>query len=169
MPADDPEPAGSPSLNALADPETRDALCTWAGLTAESQAEEGAAGQDCETVSAQCRLAVGVAVLAGDFLTLAPEAFGAPDDGAPDDGAPDDAPIDLEPLLGCPVSVEEVDACAAELIALIARRSPEGGGCGTAAPAALELGLADVFALGSCIGVALRCPDLLQGFLAPAG
>lgn len=133
-----PEPAdeGSRIWEVLLDPESIDALCRIAGVSAG-----GAAGGDCDQIVDQCQ---GVAAVFGAL--------------GPGPAAPD---VDLEPLLGCPISASQLDVCLAQVLERGIELYGDDVTCG--AQALPDVDPASLALVPGCIAVALRCPDLLGG------
>lgn len=138
---EEPEPEASRIWEVLTEPDSIDALCRIAGVSAQ-----GAGMVDCDEIVDQCR------DVAGALETLG--SFGA---GA----APADA--DLEPLLGCPITASQLDVCLAQVLERGIELYGEGVTCG--AEAVPEVDAASLVLVPGCLAVALRCPDLLGGML----
>lgn len=159
LPADEPadEPPPTPvevgALQALAEPAAREAFCGWIGASAANVAAQFGADLPCADAVDRCRETTSDPRFAGT-LQAAAGLVGAAGD--------------LQAVLGCPVSVGTLDACLGELIPVAVARYPEGPNCGRAAPAA-PLGLKDLATLGSCVQVAVDCPELLRQLLAAGG
>jgi hypothetical protein len=137
----EPEPEGSRIWEVLTEPESIDALCRIAGVSAP-----GGGMLDCGEIVDQCREAAGALETLGSF--------GA---GA----APPDA--DLEPLLGCPITASQLDVCLAQVLERGIELYGDGVTCG--AEAAPDVDAASLLLVPGCLVVALRCPDLLGGML----
>jgi hypothetical protein len=135
----------SQSLAALSSPEVREAFCGWFGAAAVGLGDTLGQPVECETVVDECRQAVQEPAMMG---------LGAPADGV-------DVPGDLEALLGCPVSLGELDACVAQLLDLVVERSAPGPACEPAAPNT-ELSFSDLRSLPDCVTVLVQCPELLD-------
>jgi hypothetical protein len=156
LPADGPveeQPAASGALQALAEPAAREAFCGWIGASAANVATQFGAELSCSAAVDRCRETTSDPRFGGT-LQAAAGLVGAAGD--------------LRGVLGCPVSVGTLDACLGELIPVAVARYPEGPNCGRAAPAA-PLALSDLAALGSCLQVAVDCPELLRQLLATGG
>src|SRR5690606_7490483 len=140
----EPEPSASRTFGVLAERTALDAVCRWIGVSSVAGTEAARDPGACSAVVDDCRSDV--------------EAVLGRDDGAAGVRVP---PTDLEGLLGCPLTLAELDGCIA---AALERGIDEYGssiGCDMPAlPAVDPLAL-----LGSaeCIGVALRCPELVVG------
>lgn len=137
----EPEPEGSRIWQVLTEPESIDALCRIAGVSAQ-----GAGMVECDEIVDQCRAAAGA--------LEALESFGA---GA----APPDA--DLEPILGCPITASQLDVCLAQVLERGIELYGDGVTCGT--EAAPEVDATSLVLVPGCLVVGLRCPDLLGGML----
>ena len=74
--------------------------------------------------------------------------------------APD---VDLEPILGCPVSASQLDVCLAQVLERGIELYGADVACG--AQALPEVDPASLALVPGCVVVALRCPDLLGGML----
>jgi hypothetical protein len=135
----EPEPEGSRIWEVLTDPESIDALCRLVGVSAR-----GTAMLDCDETVEQCR-----------DVASALETLGGFGSGV---AAPD---VDLEPLLGCPVSASQLDVCLAQAL----ERGIElyGDAVTCAAMATPEVEIASLALVPGCIAVVLSCPDLLGG------
>ncbi|HEU4576905.1 MAG TPA: hypothetical protein VFS67_01525 [Polyangiaceae bacterium] len=158
LPADGPAeeeqaPAASGALQALAEPAAREAFCGWIGASAANVAGQFGADLRCSDAVDRCRASTSDPRFAGT-LQAAAGLVGAAGD--------------LQGVLGCPLAISTLDACLAELIPVAVARYPEGPKCGRAAPAA-PLGLEDLATLGSCVQVAVDCPELLRQLLATRG
>ena len=141
------ETPASQTLQRLGEPDSVEAACRLVGVAATNLGPAAPdAASRCEAVVDDCR-----DTLAG---------FEAPADVEVPDG-------NLEALLGCELSLAELDACVAGVIGN-ARDAYAGSlDCGAAtAPAPDALGL---LASPACFIVALRCPQILMslGALGP--
>jgi hypothetical protein len=148
-----PAPAAGGALQALAQPAAREAFCGWIGASAANVAAQLGADLPCSDAVNRCRETTSDPRFSGTLLAAAGLVGAAGD---------------LEGVLGCPVSAGTLDACLGELIPVAVERYPEGPNCGRAAPAA-PLGLNDLATLGSCVQVAVDCPELLRQLLAAGG
>jgi hypothetical protein len=120
------------------------------------QSLNGVAGADaaatCSQVVEQCRSAV------GGFLEQADEAETAPGGEAAGSGAAPEG--DLQGLLGCPVTLTELDGCVAQILERGRDTYAAGVSCESASPP--EVDPAFLFTVPACFGVVLRCPELLS-------
>lgn len=142
-----PEPAPSRTFELLSEQGSLDAVCRLIGVSSVA----GAAAPDraaCSSAVDECR-------------SNAEAALGAEGDAA-GVALP---PADLEALLGCPLTLPELDGC----IAAALERGIEqyGGSIGCDMPALPAVNTLALFASPACIGVALRCPELIASFAGP--
>jgi hypothetical protein len=130
-----PEPAADSRVFAvLSRPESVDAVCRLIGVSAPPGAQGGCAG----AVDA-CRTSLG-GVLGGR-------------------PAPELPSRDLEPLLGCPLTLAQLDGCIAGVLERGVATYGSAVGCDMPAPPAVDpLAL---FASPECLAVALFCPELV--------
>jgi hypothetical protein len=135
------EPAASRTFEVLSERTSLDVVCRFIGVS--SAAGTGAADREaCSSVVEDCRANVD-AVL------------GAEGD-APPLGLP---PTDLEALLGCPLTLTELDSCIAAALERGIDQYGSSIGCDMPAPPAVNT--IALFASPACIGVVLRCPELI--------
>lgn len=120
-------------FSVLARPESVDAVCRVIGASAAR-----AAPGECASVVESCREGLGSA-LGGRRSPELPDA-------------------DLEPLVGCPLTIGALDGCIAGVLERGVDRYGSALGCDTPAPPAIDT-LA-LFASPECLVVALFCPDL---------
>ena len=132
----EPEDDESRIWEVFTDPDSIDALCRIAGVSAGGA--QGAMA-DCDAIVDQCRDVA--SVLGG--LGAGP-------------ATPD---VDLEPLLGCPLSASQLDVCLAQVLERGIELYGADVACG--AQALPEVDPASLALVPGCIVVALRCPDLL--------
>ena len=138
----EPEPAPSRTLEVLSERTSLDVVCRWIGVS--SVAGTGAAGNSaaCSAVVDDCRAGV------EDVL------------GSGDGPAVSLPPVDLEGLFGCPLTLPELDGCIG---AALERGVDQFGAIDCDMPAPPPLSTFALFASAECLGVALRCPELLAG------
>ena len=143
--ADSAEPGGSQILAVLAEPETLDVACRFIGVSSRNVAGSSASVASCERVVEQCQSTVGV--------------LGRQD---VEGGAvgPDLGDGDLQGLLGCPVTVVELDACIAQILERGRDRYASDVSCETTTLP--EIDPAFLLTVPACFGVVLRCPELLS-------
>lgn len=125
----------------LAEEPVRDALCAWA--VASSAPEPS-----CEGAFQRCQVSLGALSLVGGRLSTSLAGL--------------DQPVNLEPLLGCPASLDDLDACGADLLAWMADRQVGSSVCEPLL-APEELGLRDFLALGDCVMLARKCQNWTDG------
>jgi len=138
-----PEPEASPTWQVLTEPESIDVLCRIAGV-ATPGAVDGSTDSTaaCQDFVEQCRDVAGVL-----------SALGGGGPGGQSD-------VDLEPILGCSVTAGQLDACLAQVLERGIDLYGDDVTCGaTDLP---EVDPADLVLVPGCLGVALRCPELLQ-------
>jgi hypothetical protein len=129
-----PEPAGdSRVFTVLSRPESVDTVCRLIGVSTPPGAPGG-----CADVVDSCRGSLGAAL--GDRA------------------APELPNRDLEPVLGCPLTVLQLDGCIAGVLERGVAAYGSSVGCDMPAPPAVDT-LA-LFASPECLAVALFCPDL---------
>jgi hypothetical protein len=137
----EPEATTSRTFEVLSERTTLDVMCRFIGVSSADRAE-------CTSVVDDCRSGV-------DALL-----------GAAGEATPIELPpTDLEALLGCPLTLPELDACIG---AALERGIEQYGAIGCDMPALPALNTILLFASPACLGVALRCPELLTN-LAGAG
>jgi hypothetical protein len=128
----------SRTLAVLAQPEALDTLCQLIGVSGLSGAPGDAAS--CAQAVERCQSGVGSFVAATQGEVPAPQA-------------------DLEQLLGCPLKLSDLDACTAQV--LERSRDTYSGTLSCDAAPPRQIDPAFLFAVPSCLGVVLRCPQLL--------
>lgn len=136
----EPEPTVSRTFEVLSEPSSLDAVCRFIGVSSVS----GTAAADraaCSSAVEDCRSNVQAVFRDGQ---------------APAIGLP---PTDLEALLGCPLTLPELDGCIAA--ALERGIDQYGSSIGCDMPALPGVNTLALFASVDCIGVALQCPQLL--------
>ena len=141
--APEQDPSESRTFAVLAEPDSLDTVCRLLGV---SRVTTGAGGPEaCRATVEQCRSNV-EAVL------------GTGDGDAPAVGLP---AASLEPLLGCPLSVSELDGCVARVL----ERSIDAYGSTVSCdmPALPAVDTLSLFASPECLGVVLICPELIAG------
>jgi hypothetical protein len=140
----EPAPPESRTFAVLSQPESADAVCRVLGVSSVGGRPD-ADRASCDRVVERCRDEVeGLFGSAG--------------------GEPIELPTgSLEPLIGCPLSLAEVDGC----IARVLERSVEtyGSSVSCEMPALTQLDTLALFASPECLSVVLLCPDLLGGFI----
>jgi hypothetical protein len=131
-------PEESRTLAVLAQPEALDTLCQLIGVSGLS----GSAGDvaSCARVVERCQSGLGGFVEATGGEAPAPRA-------------------DLQQVLGCPLTLSELDGCVAE--ALERSRDTYSGTLSCEAEPPPQVDPAFLFAVPACLGVVLRCPQLL--------
>jgi hypothetical protein len=144
----EPEPTPSRTLEVLSERTSLDVVCRFIGVSSVA----GAAAADraqCASVVDDCRSGV-------DALL-----------GAGDDGSPLEVPpTDLEALLGCPLTLPELDAC---LGAALERGIEQyGSAIDCDMPALPAVNTVALLASPACLGVALRCPELITNVAGPS-
>lgn len=136
----------SRTLAVLAQPESLDAACRLIGVSSRNVAGASASVATCARVVEQCQLTVGV---------LGPR--GAEGEAA---GGPALGGGDLQGVLGCPVTVVELDACVAQI--LESGRDSYAGDVSCETTTLPEIDPAFLLTVPACFGVVLRCPQLLS-------
>jgi hypothetical protein len=138
-------PAESRTFAVLSERESLDAVCRLFGVS--SAGAGGAAA--CSNVVESCR--ANVEGLLGPAGSEAP-ALEVP-------------AASLEPLLGCPLSLAQLDGCIGRAL----ERSVEeyGGSVSCDMPALPEVDALELFASPECLSVVLLCPDLLAAVAGP--
>jgi hypothetical protein len=137
----EPEPTASRTFEVLSDQSSLDVVCRFIGVSSVA----GTAGADraaCASAVDDCRSNV--------------EAVLGSEGDAPAIGLP---PADLEALLGCPLTLPELDGCIAA--ALERGIDQYGSSIGCDMPALPAVNTLALFASVDCIGVALQCPELI--------
>ena len=137
----EPEPTASRTFEVLSEQSSLDVVCRFIGVSSVA----GTAGADraaCASAVEDCRSNV--------------EAVLGSDGEAPPLGLP---PTDLEALLGCPLTLPELDGCIAA--ALERGIDQYGSSIGCDMPALPAVNTLALFASVDCIGVALQCPELI--------
>jgi hypothetical protein len=136
----EPEPTASRTFEVLSEQSSLDVVCRFIGVS--SVAGTGVADRAaCSSLVDDCRSNVEAALGSGD---------------APPLGLP---PTDLEALLGCPLTLPELDGCLAA--ALERGIDQYGSSIGCDMPALPAVNTIALFASVDCIGVALLCPELI--------
>jgi hypothetical protein len=151
----EPEPAPEPSrtLAILSEPESLDAVCRLIGVQSLNGAAPGAdAAATCSQVVEQCRSAVGGFLEQVDDTEAAATGEAAPPGAVPEG--------DLQALLGCPVTVTELDGCVAQILERSRDTYAADVSCESVEPP--EVDPAFLFTVPACFGVVLRCPELLS-------
>jgi hypothetical protein len=150
----EPEPAPEPSrtLAILSEPESLDAVCRLIGVQSLNGVVGADAAATCSQVVEQCRSAV------GGFLEQVDDAEGAGTGEAATPGAVPEG--NLQALLGCPVTVTELDGCVAQILERGRDTYAADVSCESASPP--EVDPAFLFTVPACFGVVLRCPELLS-------
>lgn len=143
--ADSTDTETSRTLAVLAQPESLDAACRLIGVSSRNVAGSGASVASCTRVVEQCQSAT--------RAVLAPE-------GEDEAAGPELGGGDLQGLLGCPVTVVELDACVAQI--LESGRDSYAGDVSCEATTLPEIDPAFLFTVPACFGVVLRCPELLS-------
>lgn len=137
----EPEPTASRTFEVLSEQGSLDVVCRFIGVS--SVAGTAAADREaCSSAVDDCRSNV--------------EAVIGSDGDAPPLGLP---PTDLEALLGCPLTLPELDGCLAA--ALERGIDQYGDAIGCDMPALPAVNTLALFASVDCIGVALQCPELI--------
>lgn len=137
----EPEPTASRTFEVLSEQDSLDVVCRFIGVSSVAgTAEEDRAA--CSSLVDDCRNNV-QAVLGADA-------------DAPPLGLP---PTSLEGLLGCPLTLPELDGCIAA--ALERGIDQYGSSIGCDMPALPGVNTLALFASVDCIGVALQCPELI--------
>jgi hypothetical protein len=137
----EPEPTASRTFEVLSDQSSLDVVCRFIGVSSVA----GTAGADraaCSSAVDDCRSNVEAVLGSGE--------------DAPALGLP---PADLEALLGCPLTLPELDGCIAA--ALERGIDQYGSSIGCDMPALPAVNTLALFASVDCIGVALQCPELI--------
>lgn len=132
--------AESELAKALRDARTRKAVCTGVGIVASAQA----GGPDCQTVARTCEVAT--AIWANGVL------------GDPDNTVSND----LMPVLGCPITFAELDACLGDL-AVNTGQSLEDWSC--TAPSDEQIQPQEILASAPCVLLLVKCPQLFGALL----
>jgi hypothetical protein len=140
----EPQPPGeSRTFAVLSERESLDAVCRLLGVSSAGNAAS------CSGVVERCRANV-------EGL------FGSPGGVAPALEVP---AASLEPLLGCPLSLAQLDGCVGRAL----ERSVEEYGSSVSCdmPALPEVDTLSLFASPECLTVVLLCPDLLAAVAEP--
>jgi hypothetical protein len=140
-------------LAVLSQPESLDAVCRLIGVSSKSIAAlAGGDAATCSRVIEQCRAtALGV-------LELGQQADAA--ETTPP-GEPALLPeSNLQELLGCPVTLTELDGCVAQILERGRENYLGEVSCETTTLPEVEPAL--LVAVPACFGVVLRCPELLS-------
>jgi hypothetical protein len=137
----EPEATSSRTFEVLSEQGSLDVVCRFIGVSSVA----GTAAAD----RAAC------ASLVDDCRSNVEAALGS-DGDAPPLGLP---PTDLEALLGCPLTLPELDGCLAA--ALERGIDQYGSSIGCDMPALPTVNTIALFASVDCIGVALQCPELI--------
>jgi hypothetical protein len=145
LPADPTEPGGSRTLAVLVQPETLDAACRLIGVSSRNVAGSTASVATCVRVVEECQSTTRGVLAPGDS-----EGGVGPDLGEGD----------LDELLGCPVTVVELDACVAQILERGRDRYASDVSCETTTLP--EIDPAFLLAVPACFGVVLQCPQLLS-------
>jgi hypothetical protein len=136
----EPEPTASRTFEVLSEQGSLDVVCRFIGVS--SVAGTAAADREaCSSAVEDCRNDVEAALGSGE---------------APPLGLP---PTSLEALLGCPLTLPELDGCLAA--ALERGIDQYGDAIGCDMPALPAVNTLALFASVDCIGVALQCPELI--------
>ena len=135
------EPSESRTFGVLSERTSLDVVCRFIGVSSVAGTEAGGDPAACSAVVDDCRDNVD-AVLGSD------------------DGAAVGLPAtDLEGLLGCPLTLPELDGCIGS--ALERGIEQYGSSIGCDMPALPAVNAIALFASADCLGVALRCPELI--------
>jgi hypothetical protein len=137
----EPEPTASRTFEVLSDESSLDVVCRFIGVSSVA----GTATADREA----CSSAV------DDCRSNVEAVLGSGGEAAPL-GLP---PTDLEALLGCPLTLPELDGCIAA--ALERGIDQYGSAIGCDMPELPVVNTIALFASVDCIGVALQCPELI--------
>jgi len=141
----EPAPAEeSRTFAVLSERVSLDAVCRLIGVSSAG------AGASCDDVVERCRVNV-------DAL-LGPEGEPAPAVGVPAGS--------LEPLLGCPLSFNELDGCVAQVLERSVAMYGSQVSCDM--PALPEVDTLRLLASPECLTVALLCPELIGSAGAPS-
>jgi hypothetical protein len=141
-PAPEPVAEQSRTFSVLAAPESLDAVCRIIGVSSSGGAGDREA---CAMAVDECRGDVAAALGTGD-----PTDIGVP-------------AADLEPWLGCPLTLAELDACIG---AALSRGVEEyGSSIGCDMPVLPAVDPIRLFGSAECIAVVLRCPELIANLL----
>jgi hypothetical protein len=136
----EPQPTASRTFEVLSEQSSLDVVCRFIGVSSVA----GTAAADraaCSSAVEDCRSNVEAVLGDGD---------------APPLGLP---PASLEALLGCPLTLPELDGCLAA--ALERGIDQYGDAIGCDMPALPAVNTLALFASVDCIGVALQCPELI--------
>lgn len=143
----------SRTLSVLSESESVTAVCQLIGVSSMGFAGGGAGDRAaCARVVEQCQSNVG-------------GALGLDEDDAGGDLALPVPGGDARALLGCPVTFAELDGCIAAV--LTRGRDTYGASVSCDMPTLPDVNALVLFAVPACIGVVLRCPELLS--LGPSG
>lgn len=137
----EPEPAPSRTLGVLSERTSLDVVCRWIGVSSVAGTGAGDSGA-CSAVVEDCRAGVEDVLGSGDAPTVSLP------------------PVDLEGLFGCPLTLPELDGCIG---AALERGVEQFDAIDCDTPAPPPLTTFALFASAECLGVALRCPELLAG------
>jgi hypothetical protein len=144
--AESAAPGGSRVLEVLRQPETLDAACRLIGVSSRNVGGASASVAACVRVVEQCQSTVGV--------------LGAPGAEGETAAGPELGGGDLQELLGCPVTVVELDTCLAQI--LESGRDSYAGEVSCETTTLPEIDPAFLFTVPACFGVVLQCPELLS-------
>ncbi|HTV21017.1 MAG TPA: hypothetical protein VMG12_20165 [Polyangiaceae bacterium] len=142
----EPETSASRTFEVLSEPSSLDAVCRFLGVSSVAGTDAAADAEACSAVVDDCRDNVDAAL--------------GSDGDAPAVGLP---ATDLEGVLGCPLTLPQLDGCIAG--ALERGISEYGSSIDCDMPALPQVDPIRLFATPACIIVALQCPELIAGLV----